>query len=139
MKGRISIKDFIHRVKSELVEAQDQTGDPFYELTEVTLEVAFALEAVGKAGFDLYVIEFGGEAKAQQSHKVVLKLTPLQRQVAGPPSPDVVEEKTQRALETAGVEAKAREPEPPKPKSMGGRVPGGSPFGRGGPVYDKIR
>ena len=41
MKGRISLKDFIHEVKKELVEAQDMSGKPFYELDEVELEASF--------------------------------------------------------------------------------------------------
>ena len=82
MKGRISIPDFIHRVKNELVEAQGRPGDPFYELTEVTLEVSFILDASAKAGMDLWVAEIGAETKAQQTHKVTLKLVPLPRQAA---------------------------------------------------------
>lgn len=112
MKGRISIKDFIHRVKAELVEAQDRTDKPFYELTDVELEIGFALEAQGSAGFQLYVIEFGGGAKAQQTHKVTLKFKPIQTPAAPPASPP------------AG----------------GGGGGGGVPGLRGhGPLYDKLR
>jgi len=39
MKGKISLGDFIKDVKQELIEAQDTSGDPFYELEEVRLEV----------------------------------------------------------------------------------------------------
>ncbi len=77
MKGKTKIGDFIHQVKKELVAAQDASGQPFYELNEVQLEVSFVLEATGEAGFSLYVVEFGGQTKAAQTHKVTLKLKPL--------------------------------------------------------------
>jgi hypothetical protein len=77
MKGKISIGDFIHQVKKELVEAQDTSGEPFYELHDVELEITFALEAKGKAGMNLYVVELGGEATASQTHKVTLKMKPI--------------------------------------------------------------
>lgn len=38
MKGNISLGDFIKDVKMELVRAQDDTGNPFYELKEVNLK-----------------------------------------------------------------------------------------------------
>lgn len=80
MKGNISISDFIHRVKQELVDAQEaRIGDPFYRLAEVTLEISFVLDTTAKAGGSLYVVEMSGETKAQQSHKVTLKLLPLER------------------------------------------------------------
>jgi len=82
MKGNISIGDFIHQVKSELMDAQTATEDPFYRLEDVTLEVSFVLEAAGKAGFNLYVVELGGESKAAQTHKVTLKLRPIGNDVA---------------------------------------------------------
>ena len=45
MKGNISLETFIRQVKEELVAALDSSGDPFYELETVQLEVTFALEA----------------------------------------------------------------------------------------------
>jgi hypothetical protein len=87
MKGKISIGDFIHKVRDDLVEAQEGKGMSFYELSEVTLEVASALEATANAGFNLYVVELGGESKAQQTHKVSMRLTPLRS--ANLVSPDV--------------------------------------------------
>lgn len=77
MKGNISIGDFIHKVKDELVQAQNESAEPFYELHEVILEVSFALEAIGKGKMNLYVVELGGETKASQTHKVTLKLKPF--------------------------------------------------------------
>lgn len=77
MKGRISISRFIREVESELSAAQATAGRPFFEVTDVTLEVSFALDASAKAGAKLFVIDLGGETKAQQTHKVVLKLKPL--------------------------------------------------------------
>ena len=79
MKGKISISDFIHGVKKELVEAQTDSGTPFYELEEVTLEISFALEVTGKAKMNFYVVDVGGETKATQTHKVQLKLIPLEQ------------------------------------------------------------
>ena len=73
MKGRIDLRKFIEQVKKELVEAQT-IEKPFYELTNVELEVNFVLEAKGKAGLKFFVIDVGGQATAQQTHKVVLHL-----------------------------------------------------------------
>lgn len=78
MRGGISISEFIHRVKDELVHAQVKNGgEPFYRLTEVELEISFVLGASGKAKGSLMVLEASTEAKAQQSHKVTLKLEPV--------------------------------------------------------------
>lgn len=77
MKGRISISGFIREVENELTVAQATAGRPYFEVAEVTLEVSFALDASAKAGSKLFVIELGGETKAQQTHKAVLKLKPL--------------------------------------------------------------
>ena len=48
MKGNIILGDFIEQVKQELVDAQDKSGNPFYELERVELEVAFSLEVKGE-------------------------------------------------------------------------------------------
>ena len=87
MKGNISLGDFIQDVKRELIAAQDKSGDPFYELTDVQLEVSFVLDATAKAGGKLLVVELGGETKAQQTHKVTLKLQPLEKPVADAQGP----------------------------------------------------
>lgn len=80
MKGRISLGDFIHEVKKELVEAQDDSDQAFYELHEVQLEASFAVDVSAKAGVKLVVLGVGGESKAQQTHKVTLTLTPIARE-----------------------------------------------------------
>ena len=77
MKGHISLKNFIHQVRDELVQAQDPSKNPFYELQTVQLEVTFALEATGGAKGRLVVVELGGETKASQTHKIILTLNPL--------------------------------------------------------------
>lgn len=77
MKGNISIGDFIHQVREELVAALDKSGDPFYELEEVNLEISFALEAGVGTKMKFYVVELGGDTAATQTHKVSLKLVPL--------------------------------------------------------------
>lgn len=83
MKGNISIGDFIFQVKKELMEAETKSDKPFYELKEVNLEVSFALEASGEGAVKLYVVEAGGHATASQTHKVILKLTPLKKSQSG--------------------------------------------------------
>ena len=77
MKGDISLGDFIKRVKSELVAAQDKGGTPFFELKEVELEVSFVLDAKASAEGQLLVVKLGGETTATQTHKVVMKFLPL--------------------------------------------------------------
>ena len=59
MEGKISIGDFIYQVKKELKEAQDKSGDPFYQLEEVNLEISFVLEAKGDSKMNFYVVELG--------------------------------------------------------------------------------
>jgi len=79
MKGGISLSDFIKEVESELFYAQATTKRPVFELGEATLDVTFSLDTSAKGGTKLLVFELGGEAKAQQIHKVSLKLRPLTR------------------------------------------------------------
>jgi hypothetical protein len=76
MKGRISLRDFIKEVRAELEQAKAEEKDAFFELQEVTLEVAFSLDVSGKGAGKFIVVDLSGEAKASQSHKVVLKLQP---------------------------------------------------------------
>lgn len=77
MKGRISLADFIIEVKQDLISAQDRSGNGYLGLSEVTLEVSFAVDTSAKAGANLYVVDFSTTAKAQQTHKVVLKFHPI--------------------------------------------------------------
>lgn len=77
MKGKLSLGDFISRVRNELAQAQDTSGKPFFQLTNVELEVSFVLDASAKATGDLFVVELSGQTKAQQTHKVKLTLEPL--------------------------------------------------------------
>jgi|GEM_PF-3213726 hypothetical protein len=76
MKGRISLRDFIKEVRAELEQAKAEENDAFFELQEVTLEVAFSLDVSGKGAGKFIVVDLSGETKASQSHKVVLKLQP---------------------------------------------------------------
>jgi len=99
MKGKIRLGEFIEDVKKELIEAQDTTGAPFLELEEVQLEVCFVLDASAKAGGKLFVVEIGGEAKTQQTHKVSLTLRPL-------PRPTIETQETE--LTTAAAKAKSK-------------------------------
>ena len=144
MKGRISLNDFIHRVKAELVAAQQtRQGDPFYELKEVSLEVSFAVDASAKAGFDLYVVDLSGETKAQQTHKVTLKLTPLPIETAEAVIAQAIQSpKTELATVEAADIPKALEHAKKRGSGGGGGGGGGGGrfgFGGHGPVYDKIR
>ncbi len=75
-KGKISIKDFIKDVKNELLLSVDDVN-PFFTLEEVELEVAFVLDAKAKASAKFLVVDIEGEAKATQTHRVKLKLTPF--------------------------------------------------------------
>jgi hypothetical protein len=77
MKGDISPGDFIKKDKRELVTAQEKAGTAFFELKEVELEVSFVLDAKASAEGRLLVVKLGGETKAKQTHKVVIKLSPL--------------------------------------------------------------
>ena len=77
MKGHIQLGSFIKQVKKELIEAQDDTGEPFYALDSVELEVSFVLDTSGKATGKLLVVELEGESKATQTHKVTLSFTPV--------------------------------------------------------------
>ena len=84
MNGNISLEDFILEVKEELVRAQSKNrDDAFYELHEVHLEVAFALDSSveGKAKF--LVLGVGGKVNASQTHKVTLHFKPLVRSAEG--------------------------------------------------------
>ncbi|GEM_PF-5444282 len=78
MKGNISLSEFIHDVKRELIDAQGKSPSEFFELREVELEVAFAVEvdAQGKASFVVFEAKAG--TKSSQTHTVKLKLAPLQ-------------------------------------------------------------
>ncbi len=78
MKGNISIGDFIRQVKDEIREARDKTLDPLFKLEEISLEISFALEAGADSKMKLYVVELGADTKATQTHKVTLKLVPIE-------------------------------------------------------------
>jgi len=123
MKGKISLKDFIHQVRDELVNAQDESKEPFYELEDVELEVAFALEAKGGAKGKLVVLELGGETKASQTHKVKLKLKPLKKDMNNNKSESSIKKTEQKTKQL------------PAGGGGGGELP--SLRDKRGPVYDK--
>ncbi|WP_110687005.1 trypco2 family protein [Salinicola aestuarinus] len=72
----ISLSKFIESVKAELKGAQSDE-EPFYELTEVELEVAFAMTSEAGGGFKFVVFDLGGKASETATHRVRLKLEPL--------------------------------------------------------------
>ncbi len=76
MKGNISLKKFIKEVKDDLRSAVDE-DDPFFLLGDVELEVSFGLDIEAGAGAKFVVFDIGSKAKAQQSHKIKIKLTPF--------------------------------------------------------------
>ena len=85
MKGRISLKDFIHGVKRELLDTSESSkGVPAFEMTEIELEAEFILETVGKleGGFAVFV-KAEGEVTTSQTHKVKITMRPLK------PNPNV--------------------------------------------------
>jgi Trypsin-co-occurring domain 2 len=100
MKGQISLRDFIKEVRAELEQAKAEESDAFFELQEVTLEVAFSLDISGKGAGKFIVVDLSGEAKASQSHKVVLKLQPY----SGDAAPAVRVPSTSRtAAQSSGI------------------------------------
>ncbi|WP_372777387.1 trypco2 family protein [Litorivivens sp.] len=83
MKGKISLKDFIHEVKEDLREAINDE-DPFFYLDGVSLEVSFGLDVEAKAGAKFVVFDIGTKAKAQQTHKITIDLSPFIKVDDGP-------------------------------------------------------
>jgi hypothetical protein len=79
MKGRISLKDFIHSVKNELLDTSASSeGVAAFEMTEIELETEFVLDTSAKGeGTLAFFVKLSGEATASQSHKVKVKLKPL--------------------------------------------------------------
>lgn len=79
MKGRISLKDFIHSVKDELLDTSATSkGEAAFEMTEIELETEFVLDASAKGEGGLaFFVKLSGETTASQSHKVKVKLKPI--------------------------------------------------------------
>lgn len=86
MEGKISLANFIQEVKKELVDAQDTSGKPFYELESVELEVAFTLEVSGKGKANFVVFDLAGETSGTQLHKVKLNFKPIPPEKGDPAS-----------------------------------------------------
>ncbi|MGF6664817.1 hypothetical protein QF000_006485 [Paraburkholderia atlantica] len=78
---KLSLPAFIRSVKEQLIAAESD-DKPFYYLEEVSLEVSFALDATIGGGVKLWVVDAKGDVKRQQTHKVTVKLKPLE----GPPA-----------------------------------------------------
>lgn len=77
MEDNILLSDFIKKVKGELKNSQSKSEDAFFELTDVELEVSFAVATKGKAKGKLVVLEIGGETAALHTHLARLKFKPL--------------------------------------------------------------
>jgi len=79
MKGRISLKEFIHGVKMELLDASESASGPAaFEMTEIELEAEFVLDATAKAeGTFAFFVKVEGGVSTSQSHKVKVKMRPL--------------------------------------------------------------
>ncbi|WP_110678805.1 trypco2 family protein [Salinicola sp. RZ23] len=73
---KIPLGEFIGSVKEELRHAQSD-DDPFYELTDVELEVAFAMTSEAGGGFKAVVFDVSGKASETATHRVRLRLSPL--------------------------------------------------------------
>lgn len=106
----ISLAQFIQSVKSELQGAQSEEA-PFYELTEVELEVAFAMSSETGGGFKFVVFDLGGKASETATHRVRLKLDPLPTDPpTRPPSgPRSSLDEIQRRLRKAWLESREAE------------------------------
>jgi hypothetical protein len=92
MEG-ISLPAFIHQVKLDLIEAEQNPGIPYFHLQEVNLEVSFVVDATAKGGLKIFVLEAGAETSTQLAHKVSIKLTPILRHSdTGPDEPSVMAE-----------------------------------------------
>lgn len=151
MKGNISLADFITKVKDELVSSQCSPEEAFYELTDVELEVSFALAVTGKAKGKLVVMELGGESSATQSHRVRLKLKPVGNMFSAKPAMEAANSEEQQTdtseLPEGGNIASDKKQSLVQPKRhvQGGGGGGGGSFGhsymeekRSKPVYQKM-
>lgn len=81
---KIPLGEFIGSVKKELKNAQSD-DDPFYELTDVELEVAFAMTSEAGGRFQAVVFDVGGKASETATHRVRLRLSPLPVAPSGGP------------------------------------------------------
>jgi hypothetical protein len=76
MKG-FSLHDFIYQVKHELLDAQEQHEgeEGFLRLAAVELEVSVAVKKAGNGKMSIKVVEIGGTAGRDDTHRVKLAFT----------------------------------------------------------------
>ncbi|MEZ4396599.1 MAG: trypco2 family protein [Candidatus Krumholzibacteriia bacterium] len=78
-----SLGSFISEVSKELQAVQSQDpGKARFELTDVTLEISFTLDASASGGAKLMVVEVGGSTKTSEAHKVTVRLQPIAREAS---------------------------------------------------------
>jgi Trypsin-co-occurring domain 2 len=88
----LSISSLIRKVHEELVDSQRrrQTDDnpPLFEVESLTIEAHFVVTstAEGKGGIDLKIVNLGAASgtKAEQVHKIILKLKTVSDNVPSP-------------------------------------------------------
>lgn len=147
MKTDMLLSDFVTKVKEELVAAQCKPEEAFYELTDVELEVSFALATTGKTKGKLVVIELGGEVTASQTHHVRLKLRPVgnkfkSRIVEKNEESSDLSSNTPKPLENSPI---SKDSQKKKPLPVANSSSGGGGYRRKtflldeehGPLYDK--
>lgn len=84
MEAKVTLAQAIGEIRAQLAEANAQSQGKAIRFVptevEVELEIVFRVEAEAGAGFKLFsLIDVSGKAKAsgESTHKVTLKLTPV--------------------------------------------------------------
>jgi hypothetical protein len=72
----VGIRELIERVKQELLAEHDVT-QPLFVVGQVEVEVAFTVERAVNGGIDLQVVQFGGDQKVSDAHRVHVVLEPI--------------------------------------------------------------
>jgi membrane-bound lytic murein transglycosylase len=76
MANQFELADVLKHVAAQLGAADKAAkdgGNPVMQFEECEVEFAVKVEAAGKAGVKVWVMEFGAEAKREQSNKVKIK------------------------------------------------------------------
>lgn len=76
MANQFELADVLKHISSQLEQADRAArtgGNPVMQFDECEVEFAVKIEASGKAGVQVWVLEFGGEAKREQSNMVKIK------------------------------------------------------------------
>lgn len=79
---KLGINELIERVKEELLIEQDKKKPKLFRITEITLEINFAISGDINSGFDLGVVTLGSEVSEERIQKVTIKLDPINSEEA---------------------------------------------------------